>query len=289
MTRRSKQGFVLSALLHGGVVSLAILLPMLDLSDRKAENQFELVAMPPLSGAAGGGFESAPPSTRDFDFNGPDNVSPPPAPQPQRKPQPTQAKPPPPTPQKKPPTPSPTPTKTPTPPPTIKPAPAPAKTPAPAPTMSYDEWVKKFGPPKPTTTKKPTTTTGGTGSSGRAKGPRVDTDFSGVVRDSVVGGSRYGSLTGTEMSALGLYIAEIKGALEDAWPQPTGLADSLTTNVEFSVTAEGRIYGMRVVKSSGNPAYDQSVAAAFAGVGGVGPTPDGKPLNLRLTFKMNDM
>lgn len=275
MNRRSKEGFVLSALLHGSVVGLAVVLPMIDLSDRSAEKRFELVPMPPLSGSAGGGFETAPPAQREFDFSGPDIPAPPtkrkskPAP---TKPDPTPAQPPPP----KPTPPKPAPTATPA-------KPAPAKTPAP--TMSYADFVKKHGAPKPTATK-PRANTGG--SSGRAKGPRVDTDFSGVVRDSVVGGSRYGSLTGTEMSALGLYIANLRGALEDAWPKPSGMADSLATIVEFSVSSDGRITSVRVAVSSGNRTFDQSVLGAFEGVDDAGPPPDGKPLQLRLTFKMNE-
>jgi TonB family protein len=272
MERKSKQGFVLSATLHGAVVALGLILPMIDLSDRDREKEFTLVPMPPLSGPTGGGTEDAPLTERTFDFTGPEQ---PPEPTPPKK------KPPAPTPKEVTP-PKPAPVKTPPPkPPVAKTPPKPA--PKPKSELSYQDFIKQHGPPK-TPVKKPPPT----GTTGRAKGPRVDTDFSGVLRESMVDGSRYGSLSGTEISLLGAYVAGLRAALEAAWPKPTGLSSTLATVVEFSVSADGRLSNVRITISSGNAVFDSSVTSAFQAVGRVDPTPDKKSQRFRLTFRMND-
>ncbi len=151
--------------------------------------------------------------------------------------------------------------------------------------MSYEEYVKRFGAPKAPSA-----------SESRVRrpirAPRIDVRgiADGVLRGAA--SSRAGSggtaLTATEHSALEGYIARLIVALRQNHEKPPGLSDLLSADVRFHIAADGTITDVRIVRSSGNEAFDQSCLEAFRRLGSIGPKPDGKPDTWTITFRMKD-
>lgn len=83
------------------------------------------------------------------------------------------------------------------------------------------------------------------------------------------------------------YFADLIRRLRDAHRKPAGLSDLLSTLVEFTVTANGEISGVRIVRSSGDAAFDRSVRDALAEVK-MPARPDGLTDSRMLTFRMTD-
>jgi TonB family protein len=75
--------------------------------------------------------------------------------------------------------------------------------------------------------------------------------------------------------------------LRESHQQPPGLSDLLNAGVEFTIAANGNISGVRIVRSSGNAAFDQSVLEAFFRVR-MPARPDGKTDSQRLTFRIRE-
>jgi TonB family protein len=72
------------------------------------------------------------------------------------------------------------------------------------------------------------------------------------------------------------YIASLRARLQAAYESPPGLNDpSLSALVQITIDADGRVTGRRLVKSSGNAAYDEAVVEALARVTSVDPPPGG--------------
>jgi TonB family protein len=249
MKRDSRQGFIFSALLHGAMIVGVVLVTIYKPPQKPAVTVFELVSLPAPSpdDAEDDDIEFTVPQSRP--------QQPRPRPQPERRPEP----------------PPPTPQKTPTP---KQPLPRPPEK------ISYEEFLKKQGPPKAT---QPKTT-----QPRPINVPRIDTRFTATLRESVINLDSLSNLTDAEQSALDGYIARLKAALKRVWDKPAGLAHSVATVVEFEVGANGRLSGARITKSSGNAQFDQSVLDSFVTLGTAGTTPDGGPLRLRLTFRMTE-
>lgn len=261
MQGKTKQGFVLSVILHVSVVVGAFLFTLLRPVEKPKELTFELVA-PPASSP----MEAVDEATRDF------TAPTPPVPAPPR------VQPPPPKP--KPPEPVPKPVET-KPKPVEKPKPVPkppeAK-PKPKP-MTLEEFRKAHpekNPPKKPAPPKP------------VKTPRVDTRFVPNLRDTVVNTDTLNGLSQIQQSELQNYIARLREALKLCWAKPVSGGMSLATEVEFTIVPGGTFSRIRVSRGSGNGEFDASVLDAFESLGRAGGTPDGKTLNLRLTFKMNE-
>jgi colicin import membrane protein len=91
-----------------------------------------------------------------------------------------------------------------------------------------------------------------------------------------------------EASALDGYFSSLIVRLREAHQAPDALSDQLSAEVRFTMAANGEISGVRIVRSSGNPAFDQSVLEAFARVR-MPPRPDGKTDEVRLTFRVREL
>lgn len=92
-----------------------------------------------------------------------------------------------------------------------------------------------------------------------------------------------------QMSALADYSSRLRSRIDAAWTKPAQLAGvNLVAKVVFDVSASGRISNVRLSPSSGNPAFDQSILAAFRGALSAGPTPTGHSHQFSLPFRMRD-
>jgi len=151
--------------------------------------------------------------------------------------------------------------------------------------MSYSEFAKSNGA-KPNASPR-----GGVGGTG-APGPRVDASG---IKKGVTGGTGAGSkgAGGTALSAaegerMERYESMLIQRLREAHEKPGGLSDLLNADVQFTMAANGSFSGVRIVRSSGNADFDQSVLEAFARVR-MPARPDGKTEIIRLTFRMKEL
>ncbi len=87
-------------------------------------------------------------------------------------------------------------------------------------------------------------------------------------------GDPNGSAEGNASQTRGgdLYAAQLKAFVKDGWSAPTLIADDelggLVTKVEVSIGADGRVGATRLITSSGNPTFDQSVIAQLSSLEG---------------------
>jgi len=81
------------------------------------------------------------------------------------------------------------------------------------------------------------------------------------------------------------YLARLFAKLRAAHQKPEGLDDGLQTRVEFVVRADGSVSGVRILKTSGNAEFDESVLAAFRQVSGLGAPPAGMAGVNAVTFR----
>lgn len=96
-------------------------------------------------------------------------------------------------------------------------------------------------------------------------------------------------LSPQQMSALADYSARLRSRIDAAWTKPPQLAGvKLVAEVVFDVSASGRISNVRLSRSSGNSAFDQSILAAFLRATSAGPTPTGQEHQFFLPFRMRD-
>jgi len=152
--------------------------------------------------------------------------------------------------------------------------------------LTYEQYVRKYGKPSPAQpSSKP-----GTGRTTAV--PRINAKG---IADGVRGGSsnsRAGAggtaLTTAEHSAMEGYFSRLVVALRQNHEKPPGLSDLLSADIEFFIAADGTISRVRVARSSGNDAFDQSCIDAFRQVGSVGPRPDGRSDTNIIEFRMKD-
>jgi colicin import membrane protein len=116
------------------------------------------------------------------------------------------------------------------------------------------------------------------------------------IKEGVIGGSTENkeggaggrALTREEMSELDAYFALLKARIKENHAPPEDVSDSLSAGVEFMVAANGEISHVRIVTSSGSPAFDRSVVEACEATRSIGPKPDGRSETVRMTFKMRE-
>jgi len=151
--------------------------------------------------------------------------------------------------------------------------------------MTYEQYVKKYGAPK-------SATAGSSRSPRPIPVPRINGRG---IAEGVEGGSPDSTrgaggtaLTAAMHSELDAYISRLVAALRQNHEKPPGLSDLLEADVEFFIAADGTLSHIRIARSSGNAAFDESCIEAFRRVGSVGPKPDGKSATWELTFKMKD-
>jgi colicin import membrane protein len=131
------------------------------------------------------------------------------------------------------------------------------------------------------------------GKAGATKIARVDAEgiAGGVAGGSTankVGGAGGKALSREEASLMEGYFSFLKQKLEQAHEPPVGVSDKLSVRVEFMLAVDGSISQVRIVRSSGNRDFDQSVLDAFKRVPPIGPRPDGRSEPLTLEFKTRD-
>ena len=122
--------------------------------------------------------------------------------------------------------------------------------------------------------------------------PRVDASG---IKKGVTGGTGAGSkgaggtaLSAAEGAAMERYESMLIQRLKEAHEKPGGLSDLLTADVQFTMAASGSFSSVRIVRSSGNADFDQSVIEAFARVR-MPARPDGKTEVIELTFRMKEL
>jgi TonB family protein len=267
MQESSQQGFMFSLSLHVSVAAVVAVLAWVKPFQRKTEHVFDLIPL----GTSGPAGESPP--SGDVDFDVPDAPPVSPAVEPARpRPEPPRATTPPP--------PTPTRTAPPVPRPQAPPTPRPAKPPKPAPTpdrMSYEDFVKQHGKPKPQP--RAGTRTQPAPTRGTRTAPRIDTRFNSGI--GTVGGTPGRADGDPNAGEIDSYMFRLSEALRAIWEAP---GDG-EVHVEVDIAPNGRITVGRIVKSSGNAAFDDSVLVALRAVGSIGPTPHGKSIPRVMRFR----
>ncbi|MFH1499939.1 MAG: energy transducer TonB [Verrucomicrobiota bacterium] len=276
MNDRYAGSFFLSLLLHLALAVLLFALVYLLRTEEPEQTQlFEVVAGPGDDYQATEAPAAEQPEDPRFEMELPEPLPEPPIviPEPIVEPVPV------------PPRPTPAPPKpTPAPP---KPTPAPTKpkpTPAPRQTMTKEEFDKKFGktsnasqntPPKAPPVKP------------RLVDPGAVTDG---LRNTTSPGNSGDALTAQLQNQMDAYFARLLALLKKNHQKPPGLSDQLVTTVSYHVSAAGRVSQVRISRSSGNQAFDDSVLAAFASLPStLGARPDGKSGSREVNFRMKDL
>ncbi|AWI09052.1 energy transducer TonB [Ereboglobus luteus] len=84
------------------------------------------------------------------------------------------------------------------------------------------------------------------------------------------------------------YFALLAQRIRQAQEKPEGLSSELVVRIEFQVYADGTIGTAKVIHSSGNRAFDDSVLKAIRTVRPIGDRPDGKSGAKVADFRMRE-
>lgn len=171
---------------------------------------------------------------------------------------------------------------TPVPPPKQEAKTQPKETPPPkATTMNYSEFLKqnplteqkKAPAPRPVPVPK-------IDPNAAARGGRAPSDAKGA------GGTATSVAAGDELAK---WYKLLSDRLRASMVKPEGVSDALVAGVQLTVAADGSFTG-RVVRSSGNPAFDRAVNEAIRQVSLVGmpPKPDRRAETVTIDFRMVD-
>lgn len=87
---------------------------------------------------------------------------------------------------------------------------------------------------------------------------------------------------------LGAYIGQMKLCIDEVWKKPSGLRGGVEALVEFFVDKNGIISKFKIIKSSHNKLFDQSIEEALGSGLLLTPPPGGKAQTFQLTFKSVD-
>ena len=172
-----------------------------------------------------------------------------------------------------------------------KPEPTPEPTPKPTPKkteppkkISAEDFFKKH--PDKRTSKTSTKTRPRT--SAPVKLGTITTGFSKGVAVGGIGTISASATIGAGMkNELGAYTQYIRALAERNWTPPEGLVEKLETKVEFSVSKNGAISNVRIIQSSGNKAFDDSVLAIFRRIT-LMPPPDKAPHTVTIPFRARE-
>lgn len=152
--------------------------------------------------------------------------------------------------------------------------------------LSYAEYQKSLGNKTSPAQKAPSKTGNNSGAA-----PRIDASG---IKKGITGATGAGSkgaggpaLTAAEGERMERYFAMLINRLRESHEKPEGLSDLLNTEVQFTIAANGVISGVKILRSSGNKDFDDSVIAAFSRVK-MPARPDGKTDSQRLTFRIKE-
>jgi colicin import membrane protein len=96
------------------------------------------------------------------------------------------------------------------------------------------------------------------------------------------------ALAAAERDQMDGYFALLAQRIREAQQKPEGLGSELTVRIEFQVYASGAIGAVKVIRSSGNRAFDDSVLKAIRAVRPIGARPDGKSGSKTADFRMRE-
>lgn len=132
---------------------------------------------------------------------------------------------------------------------------------------------------------------------GRAAPSKVARVDAAGIREGVVGGSAANkeggaggrALTREEGDEAEAYFALLRNHLQDSFEElkPTDVSDQLSAKVGFFVGADGAISRVRLLRSSGNAEFDRAVLEAFRRTSPIGPRPDHRGDEVSLDFSMH--
>jgi colicin import membrane protein len=135
---------------------------------------------------------------------------------------------------------------------------------------------------------------GGSGATGASGGKISRVNAKGIAEGVVngspsntKGGAGGKALSVEEQNRLDRYFEFLKRAIKKAHVAPPGSGD-LSTVVEFIVAADGSLSRVRVVSSSGNAEFDQSVLEAIRRTTSIGMRPDGRTDAVELEFNARE-
>ena len=149
---------------------------------------------------------------------------------------------------------------------------------------SYEQFQKQNASKNKSTSKS-------SGAANAAPGPRIDANG---IKKGVTGGTGAGStgaggtaLSRAESNAMDAYFSMLRARLLSSHELPGGVSDLLSAEVQFTFAANGAVSGVRIVRSSGSPDFDQSVLEAFSRLK-MPARPDKKTDVQRLTFRIKE-
>ena len=187
------------------------------------------------------------------------------------------------------PEPAPEPEPEPAPEPEPEPAPAPQPKPAPKPNptpkpkqqkrISYKDFLKKNPEKRNSNPQRQRTTPR------KVKVGSVKASFSNINQIANISAS---ATTGAAMkNELAAYAQYIHSMAKRNWVPPQDLYEELETEISFVVSKSGVISAFRIIRSSGNSAFDNSVATTFKSIS-LMPPPDKQQHTITLTFSSVD-
>jgi len=179
--------------------------------------------------------------------------------------------------------PEPQPEPEPAPEPEPEPAPAPKPNPTPKPKpqkkVSYEDFLKKNPEKRNAKPQRQRTTPR------KVKVGSVKANFSNINRIANISAS---ATTGAAMkNELAAYAQYIHSMAKRNWVPPQDLYEELETEISFAVSKNGVISSFRIIRSSGNSAFDNSVATTFKSIS-LMPPPDKQQHTITLTFSSAD-
>jgi len=278
MHAHSPASYSLSLMIHGGIAAILLATAYLFNDARNHNNGIFVVVSVAGPGDNWPATEAPAPDTVTFT---PPPVTPPPAPVPEALPEPAQ-------------------TQTPVtsiprdalvvPPPKTKQQPKkqPAVTPTQttSKTMSIDEFNKLYAKQNQNARSNKAPTKVAASTTAPVTAPRIASPGKSLLAN--MSGSTSGAPTAAERDQMDAYFNTLADRIKQAHEKPEGVSMELVTRVEYQVAADGTIGAVKILRSSGNRAFDESVLKAFRSVRGIGPRPDGRSGAKIADFRMKE-
>ena len=142
------------------------------------------------------------------------------------------------------------------------------------PTLTYDQFIKKEGNPKPRI--QPVNTQ-------PIELPSIDWQELELTATASQSNDR---LSDAQMSELLHFQNQLRNQLYAAWKQQEITAVNLKCVAAFEVSATGVISSVRLLPRSGNSNFDASVLEAFRRLSRIQPTPTGRSHQFKMTFRI---
>ena len=132
--------------------------------------------------------------------------------------------------------------------------------------VSFDDFAKERGAPKPAPVRKAPPPINPT---------KINLDRVMSATNVITTGAGGTAMTSTELSMSKRYVAMIIQRIRESLEQ-AGINDLREAGVRFSVSVEGAISDASITRSSGNAAFDRAVLAAFRNIRPIGSPPTGR-------------